>query len=436
VFLPASARPEPGCDCGRVVQVWVDGFGQPLLLNEGTPAQQEQGPIRLDEIVPNLPALLEGAMETLLSTRFSEPHIDFDPLARGISQVAHGVLGHMQLDEHGNSIEPISRHWAIDPEQCHITDSQFSFRFDYRQCPFEIASQLNEFIEALVEHTGHQTIALTGHSQGAVIAMTYLALYGPGRLETLVLTNGAWQGLSLVGRLFSGHFALESQSVANALGLDESNRLVSTLLGAIPHVSNFVINTIMEPAFDHFLIPVFAQMPAVWSFVPPEYFEAALRNFGNDPRLAHALASATRYQTEVLARSEELLAQAMESGVHIAVIASYNHAPIPVSRNATYHSDGLIGTARMSGGATVAPFGQTLPPGDSRHRSPDGVIDAATALLPNSTWFVRDNDHSEHAMYELRTWIVNASTQPTVWQNPDFPQFLIRTEDGRAVPLR
>jgi len=76
-----------------------------------------------------------------------------------------------------------------------------------------------------------------------------------------------------------------------------------------------------------------------------------------------------------------------------------------------------------------------LPPSDSKYRGPDGVFDAATCILPDQTWFIKYNGHSTGCMKELIDWIIRSEGQPTVWQNPDFPQYLQRTEDGRAVPL-
>jgi len=186
--------------------------------------------------------------------------------------------------------------------------------------------------------------------------------------------------------------------------------------------------------FDKFIIPVMVTMPAIWSFVTPEYYERSKLLLGGDPKYDILLATADKYHYEVRLRTEALISEAMHSGTKVAVICSYGMAPIPVVKNADYHSDNLIDSELASGGATFARLGQTLPPGNQKYRSPDGIIDASTALLPDNTWFVKYNDHSAGAMYDLRMWIIHADEQPTVWQNPDFPQFLRRVEN-RAVPL-
>jgi len=435
ILLPVAASSRnSGCGCGQVLQVWVDGFGQPLFWEEGTADELVQGPLRFDEILPNVPAFLRGALNTVASVRLREPFIDFDPLAQGISELAQGVLGHLQMDEFGQSVYPISARWVIDPDQCHTEEPEFWFRFDYRQCPYVVASELNEFIETLVEQTGHQSVALTSHSQGGVIAMTYLAVYGSDRLDTLILANSGWQGLGLVGQLFTGQFTLSGESLAafTGLGLLEHDAVASL----ISYVSNFISNALMEPLFEHFITPVLVQMPAVWAFVTEEYFSQAVAQFSDNPAMADLLATATRHHNEVMLRMEYLITQAMANGTHVAVIASYGNPSIPVTPGQLHHGDSILETHRKSGGATVAPFGKTLPAGEGRHRSPDNIIDASTAMLPDNTWFVYANGHNPNTMHDLRMWIIHADVQPTVWQNPAFPQFLRNPgEGGQAVPL-
>jgi hypothetical protein len=76
-----------------------------------------------------------------------------------------------------------------------------------------------------------------------------------------------------------------------------------------------------------------------------------------------------------------------------------------------------------------------LPPSTSKYRSSDGIIDAATCVLPDQTWFVKYNWHNPDCLEDLRQWVIHSKAYPRVGANPDFPQYLMRTEDGKAVPL-
>jgi len=437
--LPASAAAPKPCACGEVLHVWVDGFGSPLYYDEGTPQERQAGQADTGNLLRDLPGVFLGAAKTLFTLRW-------EPLAEGLSDLFLGITGHWQLDEHGNSVQPLSSHWKIDPTQDHTTQPQYNFRYDFRIDPFIAAAQLNEFIEALCKRTGHGKIALTGNSQGTATVMAYLKEYGSKRLQTLVLINGAWQGLTLVGQLFTKQFLITGPAVTSfiANGDDGSGLLIagmevlrtSGLLDCAPFLSRAVMRALGPTVFERALLPLFGQMPAMWTFVPDEYYKDAVRALlGNDPKYDELKACIDKYHYEVMTQSPALIRKAMQDGVKVAVIASYGKAPIPVTPDSLYQSDSLIDSAREAAWATYAPLGQALPPSDSKYRSPDGVFDAATCLLPDQTWFIKYNDHSAGAAEDLIQWIIHSKKQPTVWQNPAFPQYLQRTPENKAIPL-
>ena len=436
--VPASGAAK--CACGEVVQVWVDGFGQALFYDEGTPEEREAGIVRTDGILPSLKwVALGGAL--------SAAYRSWLPFAGGLGQVLYALMGHLRVDEHGRSVEPIGSHWVIDEDQAkgHRERPEFWFRYDFRMDPFELAAQLNEFIEALCRKTGHGRVAVTGHSEGANVVMTYLSAYGAKRLETVILANGAWQGLTLAGQLFTGELALDPRAIANVIADQDSGNGVtraaaellyaSHLLDFTPALGEWIAGELMDPLTRTTLVPLLCAMPAMWAFVPREYYGEALKVLGDDPKYDELKRRAGRYQREVMARGPALLRKAKADGVKVAVLASYQFAPVPVTKDAFYHSDRLIETARAAGGATIAPLGQTLPPGASKYRSPDGIIDAATCALPDRTWFVKYNWHNPDCMEGLRQWIIHSEGVPSVFASPEFPQYLMRTEGGKAVPL-
>ena len=438
--LPAQAA---GCGCGEVVQVWVDGFGQALYYDEGTPEEREAGTIHTDGILPSLKWVARGGARSLRQR-------DWTPFAEGLGQVMYALLGHLRVDERGKSVEPIGSHWVIDGEQVkdHTNTPEFWFRYDFRMDPFELAAQLNDFIETLCRKTGHGRVAVTGHSEGANVVVTYISVYGTKRLETVILANGGWQGLTLAGQLFAGQLALDPRAIANLIADQDSGNGVlrtvaellyaSHLLDFTPALGEFLAGNLMDPLFRTTLVPLLATMPAIWAFVPPEYYKEAKKVLGDDPKYGELKARADRFQREVMVPGPALLKKAKANGVKVAVIASYQWAPIPVTKDSFYHSDRLIETARAAGGATIAPFGQTLPPSDGsvKYRSADNIIDASTCALPDQTWFVKYNWHNPDCLEDLRQWIIHSKTYPSVFSNPEFPQFLQRTEDGKAVPLQ
>lgn len=439
--IPAGAISAGGvaageCGCGKVVRVFLNGFGGTLYYNFGTPEQEEAGMARTDNLVCGLGALFKGAALSVWKCSWS-------PLASGLSAAAFSVMGHLQMDPQGRSVEPITSGWTLDPAQNHREKPNYDFHFDFRIDPFEAASQLNDFIEAVCKATGHSKIALTGCSEGAIVAMTYLKEYGTKRLETFILLNGAWQGLTLVGELLTGAFALSGPAVTDYISNFDNGsgwlKLAMALLRGF-HLLDFlkplgegVMDTMGGQLYAETLVPLFGQMPILWAFVPASYYPEARKLISGNPEYVTLLARADKYHDEVQAQAGALLKNAKDRGVRVAIIVGYGQNPIPVSRDVSFQCDSMIDTAYASGGATAAPIGQTLPLSNSKYRSPDGILDATTCILPGQTWFIKNCGHEMGPSRELRQWIIHSKGYPSVTANPGFPQYLVKGRDGMAV---
>ena len=433
--VPASAKT---CNCGETVQIFTDGFGSPLYYNFGTPEQETAGMGRTDNLAFGIGRLFRGVRRGVWQR-------SWDPVASGIGSLVYSIMGHLAMDEQGRSIAPITNHWRLDYAQDHTKNPNYNFHYDFRIDPFEAAAQLNEFIEEIVKVTGHSKIALTGCSEGAVVTMTYLKVYGTRRLETLILLNAAWQGLTLVGELFTDKFGISGESVTGYIannddGSGSLKRAMSLLqkshlLDFLEPLGEGVLDVMGAQIYDEVLLPLFGSMPILWAFVPGEYYAEARKLIAGKPEFAPLLAKADKYQHEVQAKSKQLLQNARSRGVKVAIIAAYGMNPIPVSQNSRYQNDSMIDTAYEAGGATAASLGQTLPPSDSKYRSPDGIFDASSCMFPDQTWFVKNCAHSSGPSRELRDWIIHSKKQPTVWTSEQWPQYLVNTE-GKAVPLQ
>ena len=385
----ASAAERP-CSCGEMPQVVVKGFLKPLYYNEGTDCE--------------IPAL----------------------------------LGHVLMDAQGRSMLPATRNWSIDPAQDHSVEPEYEFLHDYRLDTFEAAARLHGFIETLCRQTGHGKIALSGRSHGASIILTYLKVYGPGRLDTFILANGTYQGATLMGEIILGRFGLSGPALLNVLDAlgPESDFLASTtnLLRKTPLMRLDTRLRGMSLLLGNTLLPMLRRMPSVWAMLPEPYFQQA-RPLLKGPEYADLLKLVDKYHDEVQTQAADLILGAKKAGVKVAVFASYGKAPIPITQNTAYQCDFLADTTYESGGATVAPMGQTLPAGNAKYRSPDGIIDAATCILPDQTWFIKYNDHFT-LPYDLQQWIIRGKTQPSIASNPEFPQYLRIFSDGTTAPLR
>ena len=393
VFPVSASAAKTPCKCGETPQVVVKGFLKPLYYNEG------------------------GAIEI------------------------PALLGHVLMDAQGRSILPATRSWHIDPAQDHSAEPEYEFLHDYRLDTFQAAAHLHDFIETLCAQTGHKKIALSGRSHGASIILTYLKVYGPARLDTFILANGTFHGATLMGEIILGRFGLSGPALLNVLdALEPESDILAAATGLLRNTPVTRFN--MRLAGTSFLLgntllPMLRRMPSVWAMLPEPYFREARPLLDGYPTLG---ALVDKYHDEVQTQAAKLIKDAKKAGVKVAVFASYGKAPIPITQNTAYQCDFLADTTYESGGATVAPMGQTLPsvdstPGKSKYRSPDGIIDAATCILPDQTWFIKYNDHFT-LPYALQQWIIRSKTQPSITANPDFPQYLRIFSDGTTAPLK
>jgi pimeloyl-ACP methyl ester carboxylesterase len=394
------------CGCGGVVQVILYGFGGDLTYGKGSPEERRIGFVdKKNRTAPIRKTLIQIGLSALLPFNGKRA-------AHRASELLDSLMGHLRMDEEGRSIEPLSNPWKLDSAQDHQLRPQYQFDYDWRIGPFEAATQLNAFIEALCESTDHTKIALTGFSEGSAVAMAYLKEYGSARLETLILANGAWQGLTLAGELLTRRIGMA--------GARHTSFLLELLRPLVWGAMKYKIG----PFYEQALLPLFAHMPAFWAFVPPDDYAQARARFAGQEKYEKLLAKADKYHDEVQLKAEELLRQARANSVKIAIVCGYGHPSIPVTKAKTYHTDTLIDTARASGGAAVARYGRKLSRSDSPYLSQDRIIDAATCMFPDYTWFIRGMRHEDGPSEALRKWVIESAGQVTVFDDTRFPQFM------------
>ena len=342
-------------------------------------------------------------------------------------------------------------------------DSTYKFRYDWRLDPYELADRLHDYIDYMKELTGFDTVSLVGFSQGAAVLNTYLSVYGYDDLETVIWCCGAHNGVELAGQLFTGRISVDNEALTRFLSdpeqRDSSAELLSAvarqlnalgLTGNILQYTNKIIDKLLaDGAIRRIIRETMGKMPAIWSLIGDEYYEEAKAYVFNEPgdaeRFAALIETIDAYHYNVQAHSAEIMARAKAATGKIGVISKYGRRLLPVIDNADIQADGTIDVKGASCGATAADFGLTLGP-DYRqavndghnHLSPDGVIDASTALYPDYTWFIKNLEHSSISKYmgDLFRRICYADTQLTVFDDPDFPQFVVYSPiDGKTAPL-
>ena len=343
------------------------------------------------------------------------------------------------------------------------SESAYKFRYDWRMDPYENAEKLQDFIDYMKELTGYDTFSLVGFSQGATVLNTYLSLYGYEDLESVVWYCGAHNGVEMVGQLFTGRIGVDPDTLTRFLSNPESKEASAELIAALAQQLNalgvtgsilqytdkIIDKLLSDGAIRRLIRETVGKMPGIWSLIGDDYYEEAkayvFSEPGDETRFAALIEKIDAYHYNVQAHSAGIMAQAKAETGKIGVIVKYGRSVIPIIEHRAVQADGTIDVKGASCGATAADIGSTLGADyvqavsdGHNHLSADGVIDASTALYPDYTWFIKNQEHSSGGDYQhaLINKIAYAEGQCTVFDDPEFPQCSVYSPiDNTTAPL-
>ncbi len=442
-LLPAFAAHADECDVSPVIS--VRGFGADLFVQAEDGSEKGAFSFTPSEISTM-------AAQTSLALVKLAMQNDYKGFVDKMREAVDILAGNLLCDDEGNTVKPIVTHSDPTDTDTHLnTDyayfkkdephGNYVFDYDWRLSPMDVADQLAEYIEEVKAVTGHDRVTLLSHSEGNNVTSAYFYKYGTANVRNSVHLSPAWQGISIVGEAFTKQVDLENKGsglqdfLRTVLGEDNVfqflNATVTSLqnLGMLDFVLNGldkVLDKTLEQVYDEILIDTFATMPAMWSFVPDEYYDEAKQvMFGDDEKYATLIGRIDDYHDNVQNNITGILSAAMDSGTPVAIVCGYGIAVIPVTTVTDSQGDMLIDTKYASLGATAAPFGGKLESGE--RLSPDGQIDASTCAFPEYTWFVKYQSHNNwcEPYKAFILWLAQYDGQPTVTTNEAYPQFMI-----------
>ena len=150
------------------------------------------------------------------------------------------------------------------------------------------------------------------------------------------------------------------------------------------------------------------------------------------------------YHYHVQNRLPQILQEAVDNGMRLAIVSGYGISSMPLSCQHTVQSDILIDMCYTSIGAVSMPFGETLPASYTQavadghnHISPDGLIDASACVFPEYTWFVHGMIHFDYPVGSAPfvRWFLSQPAQPTVFTDAQWPQF-VRWDGSAFSPVQ
>lgn len=450
LFIPVFAM-STKCDCTTAPVVQVRGIGETLYDGEGNEVFSAENIIK--GILPAIPKLTEFFVTW-----------NVDTLVDGLSKAVKEIFAPVSYDNNLNrdSVVTVKGHTS-DPTETYIdlddeTGSEgtlakaiyttlgekhsYLFIYDWTANPFDIADELDKFIQEVKKKSGHDKVTLCGESMGGCMTQTYLAVYGYGDVQNVVMANSAFNGLEMLGQLFIGNPEIDGQALGGLIAQSiYGTAEYATLIPYIPLFEKLasVVNVLFEVAgeriYKEVLIPIFGYIPSFWCFIPeyhfPEAMNTMLDDAGDDLK-----AFVNEYYNKVASKTTERVQYMVDSeDINYFCISNYNKYIAPVTKAARWNSDSVIETYNTSGYATVAEMGKTL--GNNYVQavdtgknmiSPDNVIDASTCQAPYQTWFIKNLGHIAYRLddgtCDFYIWLLTAKEQYTVDSNPDYPQFL------------
>ncbi|MBQ9551961.1 MAG: hypothetical protein IJU96_04275 [Clostridia bacterium] len=440
---------DSGCDCGTAPVVFVDGIGGSLYLEKEDGSREQVFPPDTDTIVKAVVKLLP-----VLPLLFFGPTTGV--FERSLTKLACELFETIRCDENGDSvynIKPGSSN-AVKKENHYKEDYRYYFAYDWRLDPLENAKKLDSYIDQVRSGTGHDKVVLESYSEGGEVCLAYVGQFGGAKIEKYVTLCSAFQGLTVVGSIFTGKVNVDPNQTYYFLtsflptlmgenkALDGAVKFAkySGLLSGLCFVINRLIRNDFDNFYNDFALPYFGQMPGIDDFVTQEDY-AAVRERLSDPKHKNLLERVDRYH-EIQANAKQILSEAVEGGMNICIVSNYGCYAMPFVGYNPYQSDALIDSAKSSGGATMAPVGKTLGPNyvqriadGHNHVAPDGSADASTCLFPEYTWLVEGFCHWNRPD-ELMNWLIRYNGQPTVFTDERYPQFLIGHDQNMTAPMK
>ncbi len=432
------------CSCGEPPIIYVAALGSgAIYADKSTENEKKLFRPDTDAILSDFAPLVPAAAELIT-------YGDYQKFGDVLIPCVNDAFGLLALDKDGNS-QPNVTSEEFHPETAnHTIDDSFYFGYDFRLDPVENAKKLKLYIDEVKAITNHDTVRFRASSMGGVVTLAYIRLYGTADIETIILQNCPLQGTAVAGELFNGKVYIDKDALVRyadgalpSLDSDALGGILHTLIemldaggvfaGLVGIADDLVLN-LKDRVFDEALIPIFATMPGIWSFVPHEYYES-----GKDFMKLSAeennilLEKLDFYHYEVQEKAGELLKSAQAQGTNIYIVAGYNMQRTPLVEAYKNNSDGTVDTCYASVGGTCANIGEFLPEDyeqanypETRYISPDRVIDASTCALPENTWFIKDmlhsTTHSGHGVF-YKT-LFNSDEQLTVHDMKEYPQFM------------
>lgn len=310
------------------------------------------------------------------------------------------------------------------------------------------AQELYEFIQFVKEDTGSDKVNIVPISQGGSVANALMQIYADNErsvaedINRIVYVVPALDGSTLIGEIYQygllDDAELYTTMLPSLIGEEDMlSYLINIILRIMPNAN---VNSILDTAVHTLIMDYMRYSTLLWGLCPSGNYEACREMYLMDDGL-----EVIRQQTDWFYGAQcnryDNIEKAIEDGVKVFDIVDYN---VPLYQLVdswdNVNADGIIQLDSTSMGAFsygvdiqlgadyVAEVNNCADPENHDHSDPNGIVDACTGLLPETTFYFYNQNHertgSNDVIMKLVTELLVDETFVDVFSKPDkFPQF-------------
>ncbi len=310
------------------------------------------------------------------------------------------------------------------------------------------AEELYDFIKFVKEDSGSDKVNIVPISQGGSVANALMQIYADnGRsvaedINRIIYVVPALDGSTLIGEIYQYGLLDDEELYTTMLPAlmgeeDMISYLINVVLRILPNAN---VNSILDTAVHTLINDYMRYSTLLWGLCPSGNYEACRDIYLMDEGLEEICRQTDWFYGAQCNRYENI-EKAIDDGVEVFDIVDYN-VPLYqlVDSYDDVNADGIIQLDSTSMGAFsygvdvklgedyVPTHNNCSDPQNHDHKDPNGIVDACTGLLPETTFYFYNQDHektgSNDVIMKLVTELLTDETFVDVFSKPDkFPQF-------------
>ena len=379
------------------------------------------------------------------------------------------LLEPFAMDENGNSTVPLyffeqNVKYNRRNKEGKIDLADYQLDYDWRADPIKSAEKLYNYTNRLLKNQNYGKINIVGRCIGGNVMLAYLANYDLSNVSSAAFYCAGFEGFEIIGKIFTGDITFDQDALSRFADdylsdgeyrSDELFQMVTDLIsvlnamdaaGVLVKTFDRIYDKVYSNVIPRLLRKSFGTMPSFWALVGDEYYEDAKKFiFGDEAETTYAslIEKTDNYHYNYLMKYKDIIQKAMDSGVKVYNVVKYGLQIFPIADDNNMQSDTILETHSASAGADCCSVNTRftdayVAAANPRYLSPDYQIDASACLLPEHTWFIKDNTHiyMPGCIDRMIAYILDSESYLSAPDCEKYPQFLLFDKNAdEVVPL-